>query len=60
MFCEHDRGFDLMDRCRSCGYQRSDEELRESEYAELRSRRESRQRDSAANDSAEVESGALF
>lgn len=45
MTCDHDRGFDLMDRCRSCGHQLSDDELREREYAELRSLRESRPRD---------------
>jgi hypothetical protein len=60
MPCEHERGFDLMDRCRACGYQLSDQELREREYAELRGLRESRQRDSGAADSGEAESAALF
>ena len=49
-----------MDRCRSCGYQLSDEELRERDYAELRNLRESRHRDASVTEPADAESGALF
>jgi hypothetical protein len=34
--CDHD--FDLMDRCRRCGYQLTDDELREREYDALLNR----------------------
>lgn len=40
MDCEH--VFDLMDRCRRCGYQLTDEELREREYEALLDRRDPR------------------
>jgi len=35
--CDH--VLDLMDRCRRCGHQLTDEELREREYAALLDRR---------------------
>ena len=40
MDCEH--VFDVMDRCRRCGYQLTDAELREREYEALLDRREPR------------------
>ena len=60
MACEHDRGFDLMDRCRACGYELTAEEQREREYAELRGLREGRHRDSGTPEPGDVQSEALF
>lgn len=59
MTCDHDRGFDLMDRCRSCGYQLSEADLREREDAQLRDLRLGRH-DTGPAPSEEAISEALF
>lgn len=60
MACDHDRGFDLMDRCRACGYELSPQEQREREDSELRGMRDRRHRDSSPTEPGDAQSEALF
>ena len=56
MECQH--VFDLMDRCRRCGYQLTDDELREREYDALVNRNSAEP--GPANERAEEPEPGLF